>query len=420
MTYDLRLTPEQLEIRDTVREFVEMEVKPVVLKADRLEALDHPLPLELVRKASALGLRALRLPEEAGGANADALTCCIVLEELAAGDAHIAATLAETARLAGELFERAMTPRQRDRYLARFIDDDDFHLACAGRDLLADAGWGYHRPGSVEPGLTLSAAPQANGEWRIEGTARYVANAPLAKLFVIEAAVAAEPGRTVWLLVPREAAGLEIRDAQASGQNDAPRIAWYHGVRGHLAFAGCRVAADQVLEPKPGARLRDAALDDGRGPPLQQAIDLGVGRAACEAAVAYAKLRVQGGRPIVEHQAIGTLLADVSIRLNVARSIVWQAAWAADHPEAYAERSLPDAPLATIAKVYTAEAVHEAVERAAECFGAMGVMRDMPLHKYLHDARIFLQSGAANTTARFRIAEALAGYRRPEAGATPA
>ena len=77
-------------------------------------------------------------------------------------------------------------------------------------------------------------------------------------------------------------------------------------------------------------------------------------------------------------------------------------------------------PLATIAKVYTAEAVHEAVERAAECFGAMGVMRDMPLHKYLHDARIFLQSGSGNTTARFRIAEALAGYRRPEAGATPA
>jgi alkylation response protein AidB-like acyl-CoA dehydrogenase len=69
-------------------------------------------------------------------------------------------------------------------------------------------------------------------------------------------------------------------------------------------------------------------------------------------------------------------------------------------------------PLATVAKVYTAQAMHEAVGLAAECFGAMGVMRDMPLHKYLHDARIFLQSGTSNAIAKFRIAEALVGYRR--------
>ncbi|MPZ43270.1 MAG: hypothetical protein GEV05_07705 [Betaproteobacteria bacterium] len=412
--YDLRLTPEQLEIRDTVRDFVEHEVKPVILNADRLQALEHPLPLELVRKASALGLRALRLSEEAGGANADALTCCIVLEELAAGDAHIAATLGETARLGGGLFEGAMTPRQRDRYLPRFLDDDDFHLACAGRDPEADVGWGYHRPASVAAGVTLTATRQSNGDWLLEGTARFVVNAPLAKLFVVAAAVKDEADRTIGLLVPRECAGLVIRDAQARGEaQGTPKLAWYHGVRGHLEFTHCRIPADQVLESQPAARLHDAH-SDGRGAPLTQAINLGVGRAACEAAVAYAKLRVQGGRPIIEHQAIGSILADVAVRLHVARSIVWQAAWAADHADAYTERSLPDMPLETIARVYTAQAVHEAVELAAECFGAMGVMRDMPLHKYLHDARIFLQSGSSNTTARFRVAEALAGYRRPD------
>ncbi|MGH8667460.1 MAG: acyl-CoA dehydrogenase family protein, partial [Burkholderiales bacterium] len=396
--YDLRLTPEQVEIRDTVRDFVEHEVKPVVLNADRLQALEHPLPLELVRKASALGLRSLRLPEEAGGAGADALTCCIVLEELAAGDAHIAATLAETARLAGELFERAMTPRQRDRYLPRFLGDEDFHLACAGRRVDADVGWGYHRPASIEPDVDFTATREANGDWRIDGATRFVANAPLAKLLVVEAAVVGEAGQTIWLLVPRDAAGLDIKEAPARGEdNGAPKLAWYHGARGHLDLADSRVPADHVLEPQSGARLRAASQSDGRGAPLTQAINLGVGRAACEAALAYAKLRVQGGRPIIEHQAIGTILAEVAVRLNVARSIVWQSAWAADHPEAYADRSLPEMPLETIARVYTAQAVHEAVELAAECFGAMGVMRDMPLHKYLHDARIFLQSGSSNT-----------------------
>ena len=76
-----------------------------------------------------------------------------------------------------------------------------------------------------------------------------------------------------------------------------------------------------------------------------QAIALGIGRAAYETAVEYAQLRVQGGRPLIEHQAIATKLADIAIRLEVARGAVWQAAWAADHPEAFADRSLSDLPL---------------------------------------------------------------------------
>jgi alkylation response protein AidB-like acyl-CoA dehydrogenase len=96
----------------------------------------------------------------------------------------------------------------------------------------------------------------------------------------------------------------------------------------------------------------------------------------------------------------------------VARSIVWQAAWASDHPEAVADRSLADLPHATIARVFTSEAVYRAVKDAAECFGAMGVMRDMPLQKYVHDALVCLRLGNGTSEAKLRIAEALAGYRR--------
>ena len=143
------------------------------------------------------------------------------------------------------------------------------------------------------------------------------------------------------------------------------------------------------------------------------ALNLGIGRAAYEAALDYAQLRVQGGRRIIEHQAIGTKLADIAIRLEVARNAIWKAAWAQDHPDALADRSLADLPLATIAQVFTAEAVLAAAKDAAECFGAMGVMRDMPLQKYVQDARICLHSGHGPREARLRIAEALARYQRP-------
>src|ERR1041385_6156743 len=76
--YNLHLSPEQLEFRDTVREFVEEEVKPVTLKADRLDLSDRTLPVEVLRKASQMGLRTLALPEDLGGVGADALTSCLV------------------------------------------------------------------------------------------------------------------------------------------------------------------------------------------------------------------------------------------------------------------------------------------------------------------------------------------------------
>jgi alkylation response protein AidB-like acyl-CoA dehydrogenase len=123
-------------------------------------------------------------------------------------------------------------------------------------------------------------------------------------------------------------------------------------------------------------------------------------------------MRIQGGRRIIEHQAIGTLLAECAIRLETARTAVWKAAWVADHPEAVADRSVADLPLQTIARVYTAESMHKVALQAAEVFGAMGVMRDMPMHKYVQDAQIFLHSGMSPGEGKLRIAEAIAGFRR--------
>ena len=405
--YNLQLSSEQLEIRDTVRDFVTREIKPVALKAERLDVCDRSLLMAQIDAASQLGLRTLALSEDRGGAGADALTACIVTEELAVGDADIAAVLSESSRLAHVLFDQCMNDAQRGAFLPKLMGGDRYHLAFAGHEDETDTrlGVNYHRPASAAAAVKTTAV-KSGGDWIVNGVKDCVANAPVAALFAVLVNIPGHASAGV-LLVPANAPGVSVR---------AHDNAWLHGACGEVAFKDCRAPAGNLLGDDAAALLTGADAP-GRGNPLAQAINLGIGRAAYEAALDYAHLRVQGGRPLIEHQAIATKLAETAIRLEVARSAVWQAAWASDHPEAIADRSLPDLPLQTVAQVFASEAIMKATKDAAEIFGAMGVMRDMPLQKYIHDARVCLHSGDGNTDAKLRIAEELAGYRRASNGA---
>jgi alkylation response protein AidB-like acyl-CoA dehydrogenase len=395
--YDLHLSAEQLEIRDTVRAFVADRITPVTTASARLEPRAKPLLIDLIDQASQLGLRSLMLSEEAGGAGGDLLTGCIVVEELAAGDPDIAAVLAQTASLAHRLFDRAVTPEQRARLLPDFQGHDRYHLALAVHEPGADDSLGirYHRPERGDASVATTAV-RAGDTLTINGHKERVVNAPLARLFAVEVDTGSGIGT---VLIPRETAGLTVKDSDQPGR-------WYHGARGEVTFADCRVPADNLLP---------AGLPPDPASPLDQAIAIGIGRAAFEAARDYAGLRVQGGRRIIEHQAIGTKLAEIAIRLDIARTAVWRAAWAADHPDATADGSLPNLPLASASKVFTGEAAYRAAKDAAECFGAMGVMRDMPLQKYVHDALVCLRSGLGNSDAKLQIGEIIADYARPAA-----
>ena len=420
--YNLHLTPEQLEFRDTVRGFVEGDVKPVALHPDRLQPFDKPLLAELLDKASQMGLRTMALSEEAGGAGADCLTSCIVMEELAAGDVDLAVALAQSSALARTLFGGLMTPAQSARFLKAFVEDDQYHLALAARDPETDIGWSYHCPLAAEGGEDPVAVKQANGDWLINGTVPFVANAPIAKLFAVQ--VRTDPKNTGMnvstLLVPRNAPGLTVHPQLGAftgpSGNGGSMTRWFHGTGSGIALKDCRVPADHLIG-KEGQSPFAGSAATARAVPLMAAVNLGIGRAAYEAAIAYAKIRRQGGRNIIEHQAIGTKLADCAIKLELARTMIWKAAWALDHPEVVADRSASDLPLHVIARVYTAEAMNDVTLLSAECFGAMGVMRDMPLQKYVHDGMIFLHAEEADGAAKLKIAEAVAGYERPAANA---
>ena len=400
--YNLHLSAEQLEIRDTIRDFVAHELKPLALKPDRLEAQQRPLLLGPLDQASELGLRALALSESAGGTGADTLTCCIVMEELAAGDPDIAAVLGETWTLAHVLFDRLMTPAQRERFLPAFLADTRYHLACASAEPDGEQTLGihYHRVEGAEASLRTTAV-RSGDSWLLNGNKHRVVNVPLAKLFAVKAATAGRNG-TSTILVPRDAPGLSVLDG----------VGMQHGACGRIELRDCRVPAENLVGAEGESQL---ASEIERRLPQDLAHNLGIGRAAYEAARDYAHLRVQGGRRIIEHQAMGEKLADIAIRLEVARTAIWQAAWVADHPQAVADGSLPDLPLARMAKVFASQAIYHATKDAAECFGAMGVMRDMPLQKYVHDALMCLHGGEPNDDTKLRIAEVIAGYRRAPA-----
>jgi alkylation response protein AidB-like acyl-CoA dehydrogenase len=399
--FNMNLTSEQLEFQGMLRNFVANEIKPKAIKPDRLEPFDKPLMLDLLNQTSELGLRSLSLSEETGGVGVDLMTTCIVLEELAVGDVDIAITLGQTALLAGLLFEKWMTKEQRDHYISNFLNDPTFQLAYAGHDPDALVGWNYHEK-TQEKHVDIPSATKGVGNWTINGSVNFVTNAPIANLFVVSAWF---EDQIIFLLVPKDTPGLKVSEPIiTSGEN---QTRWHHGVMSLVKFDDCQIPDEnRINNPENG---RDYAE---RNIIQRAAINLGVGKVAFETAMDYTQIRRQGGVDIIEHQAIGKMIADMSIKLEHSRLMIWKAAWRIDNPNAITDNDGLQLPLHIIASSFTAEAIQEVTHLAAECFGAMAVMRDMPLQKYVEDAFIFLNSDTNDLSTKLRITEAIIDYQR--------
>src|SRR5262249_35238391 len=187
------------------------------------------------------------------------------------------------------------TPAQRERFLPVFLADTRFHLAHASAEPDGEKTLGihYHRAEGAEASLRTTAE-RSGDSWLLNGSKHHVVNVPLAKIFAVEAATAGCKG-TSTILVPRDAPGLTVLD-------DA---GMQHGACGRIELRDCRVPAENLV----GAEgERQLAGEIERRLPQDLALNLGIGRAAYEAARDYAQLRVQGGRRIIQHHAIGAKL----------------------------------------------------------------------------------------------------------------
>ncbi len=393
MPFSFALTEEQIALRDRVRTFVDTEVRPHAGEREWLADSQARIPWDWIEALSRMGVRTLPVPKQFGGPGADVLTCCVVGEELAAGDLGLAVTLDQTWKFV-PLITTAGTPEQRERFLPPFLEDDRHLLAIGVHE--DGAGSDHFLPYNVPPHGAKTTAVRDGTDWVLNGSKSYISNGGLARVHIILART--EPGTggiegLTAFFVERDRPGFSIGRIE-------DKVGQRLDQNAELLFRDCRVPDANVLgEPGKGMQTVNRALR-GRGLPEVAATAVGVARAAFEHALAHAQRHVQGGTQIANHDIIALMLADMDLKIETARSLTWRAAWAADQPGRL-DRRLPD-----MAKQLAAETAVEVCVQAMELFGGAGIMLDNPAQKYVRDALTFLHSEGTNQVMRLRRASA--------------
>jgi acyl-CoA dehydrogenase len=395
---DFTLSEEQTRWRALARAFAEEVIAPDVLRRDRLPSASERIPWDWIREADKRGFRTLGVPKAFGGAGADILTMCLVGEELAVGDLGFAVIMDQCWKMAHILAD-AMTPEQQQKFIPPFVADPEATLAIG----FTEPGAGSDHQGYYDsPDIDFRTTAVREGDrYVINGTKRYVSNGCMAKLYFVvtrtDPSKSLREGGSVFI-VPSDTPGFRAGFFHEKGSQ---RLA----TNGTFHFENCRVPASHLLQGEGlMSKLRAQYMPGSKAEAA--ATVLGVGRAAYEYAMQYAKERVQGGRPIVKQQAVAMMLAQMAMKLDAARTQIWRTAWLADQgrPEART--------LGLLAKVNASETAFEACKLASEILGGAAIMHDHPVEKYLRDAASFLHSDGTNQVCLLRAAEGLAA---PEA-----
>jgi len=357
---DFDLTDEQRLIRDTVREVAQAEFAPRAHEVDEASRF----PAENFERLAELGLMGLPVPEAYGGAGGDTLSYALVVEELAAACGSTALVYAAHVSLGCGPFTLFGTEAQKQRYLPT---------------LASGAGLGAF--GLTEPHTgsdaanTRTTAERRDGTWVINGQKMWITSGALAETLVAAA-------RT---LVDGEDRGVSCfvvergRDGFVPGK-DEPKMGLKGSVTSQLFFQDCVVPEENLLgQIGRGIPQMLTILDGGRI--AIGAMALGLGRAALEAAVAYARERQAFGRAIAEFQAVQWKIADVATSLDAARLLIYRAAASKDAGRPYTRE-------AAVAKLFASEAAERACFEAIQIHGGMGYSREVPVERLYRDNRL--------------------------------
>ncbi|MBI2319794.1 MAG: acyl-CoA dehydrogenase, partial [Betaproteobacteria bacterium] len=361
------LTEDQVAIQAMAKEFAEGEIRPLAEKLDRSQEPIQDFPWTLVRKGSELGLRTVALPQEYGGLGLDYRTQLVLIDELAYPDVACARIFSQNWNLCAEIADCG-TKDQKRKFLSQFIEDDTLLLA---------------------GGHGISAARKGD-HYLLNGAARFASFGPVAKLLLVEARTGTD--ETSLFLVPADIAGVSVA---AFEDTVGSRI----DLKGQLVFKDARLPVANLLGGKEGRGFSDAFVAADHLETSAHAMALA--RAALDATAAYANERIQGGRRIIEHQAVALSLADMYIALQTGRSVLWRAAWELDHGRV-------DRALTASCKVFCTEAAINIARNAVELFGGSGVMRELPMQKYFRDALVLAHLGGGNGAERIATAAILA------------
>jgi len=374
---DFTLTPEQVMLQKTARDYATNMLVPLVERTRKTPVGDTPWPhVQPVFKAgAALGLTKIFVPEALGGIGGSCLDAVIMLEELGAADVGIASDYFSLTATMPLLLARAGPAGQ-----ARLAD-----FAAAPAMVLAGAQSEPNVAGSEllmagpDPAYGPKLAAKRKGDgWQLSGQkSAFVTNAGVADAYCIIARTdAAKPlmeGLSLFW-VPADTPGLRIG-------RKTPLIGWPLTSHAELYFDDVQLPADALLSPEGGAAMLFAMVPEM--PVCLAATFVGLARAAMDYALAYAKERKSMGRPIAQHQAVALKLAEMAVEVHGARLLVWDAAAAcATDPMAAAMFKAPAA---------KAKAVDAAIRNAQLCveiLGGYGVTREYDAGRFLNDAWI--------------------------------
>jgi len=392
---DFGISAEQIRWRDIARDFTEQVIKPDVLRRDRLPTAEERIPWDWIRKASECGIRTLGIQKKFGGAEADILTLALVGEELAVGDLGFAVIMDQCWKFA-HVFSAAMTPKQQTRFIPKFVDDHEAVTAIG----ITEPGVGSDHQGFYDdPDIDFRTTAVRDGDhYVLNGSKRYISNGCMAKLYFIVARTdtskTLSEGGSIFV-VPADTPGLRKGFFH---EKSSQRLA----TNGTFYFENCRVPAENMLVGEGLlARLRSEFMPGSKAEAAATA--LGVGRAAYEYAFEYSKKRVQGGKPIIEQQAVALMLGQMAMRIDAARLQIWKAAWLADRKDPQARI------VGLLAKVNASETAFEACKLASEVLGGAAIMYEHPVEKYLRDATSFLHSDGTNQLCLLRAVRAMSG-----------
>lgn len=357
---DFAPTEEQLLVQRTAREVAERLLLPRAAARD----LSSEFPDAELKELAKLGLLAIALPEELGGAGTGIVAYSLAMQELSRGDAAVAVTVSVT-NMVAELIWKQGSPAQHQQWIPGLADGS----LVAGAFALSEP-----EAGSDPASLRTVAVKTPNG-WKLSGTKQWITTGDRAGVLVVWAVTDAAAGRKgiTAFLVPGGAKGLSVTRLE-------DKLGLHGSSTAQLVLEDVEVGDDAVLGAVGrGFALAMMALDGGRIGIASQA--LGIARGALEQAVTYAGERRTFGEPIIKHQAVAFMLADAATWLDASTLMTLRAAHLKECGQAYSQQ-------AAMAKLFATEHAWKICDIALQVHGGYGYVRDFPVERALRDVRV--------------------------------
>ncbi|MGG1573597.1 acyl-CoA dehydrogenase [Fictibacillus sp. NRS-1165] len=354
------LTDEQAMIQKMMREFADEEVAPGAEQRDK----EKKFPVEIFQKLGKLGIMGLPFPEEYGGGGADTISFAIAVEELSRACGSAGITYSAHVSLGGAPLYLFGTEEQKQKYLVPI---------CTGESMGA---FGLTEPNAgSDAGGTQTVAVKQDNQWVISGSKCYITNASYAKHLALTAITGKKDGNKEIsaIIVPTDAEGFKVID-------NYEKLGLHSSNTTELILDQVKVPGENLLGKRgDGFKQFLITLDGGRigiG-----AMAVGIAQAAYDKALSYSKERKQFGTALSKFQAIQFKLADMAMKIELARNMVYKAAWLKDQGKKFSKE-------AAMAKLYASEACMQICSEAVQIHGGYGYMRDYHVERYFRDAKL--------------------------------